>query len=163
MVPETRDPFSQPTPAAGKGVLDMFSRQAAAHTTLVRGQPNAMDPMASTAGVYGYGGQPLFVPSAAAQRNPIKDFLPMTRLEKLTTNQSNVFAVYLTVGLFEVQVNPATGEERIGIEYGADRGKAERFRAFYVIDRSKPVGYQVGVDHNVENTVLIRRYLNTHE
>jgi len=48
----------------------------------------------------------------------------------------------------------------LGIEYGADKGEVERFKAFYIIDRTVPVGYRTGEDHNIEKTILVRRYLN---
>ncbi|MCR9295979.1 MAG: hypothetical protein NXI32_24960 [bacterium] len=164
MVPKTRVPpnlSAELTNLANRrGVLDLFARQNPAHTTLLRAksEPNSLD----STGVRLPGSAPLFSASifeSGQQRNVIKDFLPITRLQKLTTTRSHVFAVYMTVALFEY--DPATGQ--VGIEYGADRGEAERYRAFYVIDRSKPVGYQVGVDHNVENTILVRRYFNTND
>jgi hypothetical protein len=193
MVAKTRNPFPQsynPVPASGdprfpahienrrlydlankKGVLDLYAQLNPAHVTLLRGGPEVAatgdadnDSNPDSAGVVKPGSVPLFLPTVkqlenATQRSPMKDFYPMTRLEKLTTNRSNVFAVWVTVGFFEI--DPVTGQ--LGIEYGADSGQAERYRAFYVIDRSRPVGFQVGEDHNIEKSILVRRYLNTDE
>ena len=78
----------------------------------------------------------------------------VSRLANLTTDQSNVFAVRVTIGYFEYDA--ATG---LGAEYGLEEGKARRHRAFYVIDRSVPVAYQEGQDLNTYNCILIRRII----
>lgn len=96
---------------------------------------------------------PSFTPS---QKYPYEDLYPISRLQKLVSDRSNVFSVYATVALFEY--DPQTGD--IGKEYGVDSGEARRFKAFYIIDRSIPVGYRVGEDHNIENTILVRRILS---
>ncbi len=87
--------------------------------------------------------------------NAYTHLYPISRLQKLTTERSNVFAVYTTIGLFELD---SMGQ--IGKEYGIDSGEAKRYKAFYIIDRSVPVGYRVGEDHNVENTILVRQILS---
>ena len=170
MVPYTRNPIA-PTPgvsptdkelnklralAAKKGVLDLYTRQAPAHATLMRG---AKDTAATADTLYGIprpSNDALIVGTSLTQRHVFTDRYPITRIANLTSNRSNVFAVYVTIGLFEYdQTNSA-----IGIEYGADKGEVERFKAFYIIDRTVPVGYRTGEDHNIEKTILVRRYLN---
>ncbi|MCU0711765.1 MAG: hypothetical protein MUC43_06870 [Pirellula sp.] len=74
------------------------------------------------------------------------------RLPNLVSNQSNVFAVWMTVGLFEY--DPLTG---YGEEYVNEAGGVQRERRFYIIDRSTPVGYKQGEDLNVKKTVLLER------
>jgi hypothetical protein len=86
--------------------------------------------------------------------NPYVANSAVSRLVNLTTDQSHVFAVRVTIGYFEY--DPATG---LGAEYGLDEGKARRHRAFYVIDRSVPVAYQEGQDMNTENCILVRRII----
>ena len=44
-------------------------------------------------------------------------------------------------------------------EVGVLRGEAKRHRAFFIIDRSIPVGFEPGVNHNVDETILLRRYI----
>ena len=100
----------------------------------------------------------------------------LQRLGNITTTRSNVYAVWLTVGYFEVEnpltVNPvsATWSQAqfdavypdgyaIGKEAGSDTGEFTRHRAFYLIDRSIPVGFERGEDHNVEDTILIKRFI----
>ncbi|MFN3190238.1 MAG: hypothetical protein ACE361_06905 [Aureliella sp.] len=165
MVARTRNPFESGSGeqedlhkiGERSGVLDLYSQKSAAHSTLLRGTPDT--PFANGpngVGVLRPNSQPLYR-QVRSQRNAFNDFYPISRLKNLTTERSNAFAVYMTMAFFEY--DPATGS--LGVEYGADSGQAERYRAFYVIDRSRPVGYQVGEDHNVEKTILLRRYLNT--
>jgi len=42
-----------------------------------------------------------------------------------------------------------------------DTGEIKRHRAFYIIDRSIPVGFQRGQDLNVEKTIVLKRYIQT--
>ena len=82
--------------------------------------------------------------------------LPITRLNNLATNQSNTFAVWVTVGLFKV--DGATMQVRE--ELGSDLGESRRYRSFYIIDRSVPVKYEPGVLNNADETVQLSRKLN---
>lgn len=101
------------------------------------------------------------------------------RMANLTTQRSSVFAVRITVGYFELEevaipipndpnvplqnVSFSNGlvewRTAIGREYGLDRGTVRRDRAFYVVDRSIPVGFFPGENLNVDQAVLIRKYL----
>lgn len=109
--------------------------------------------------------------------NPFYYFQGMDRLGNMVTTRSNVFAVWITVGYFEVHPRPTrrhadgsfwTDPEyaavypdgyALGQELGSDTGETKRHRAFYIIDRSIPVGFQRGEDLNVENTVILRRFV----
>ncbi len=151
-----------------KGVLDMYTRLNPANATLLRSQTvapfNSQDMdnntlNVDTAGIYRPDATPLFSSTAPVKNHPHADLYPITRISNLVSGRSNVFAVYATIGLFEY--DEAT--DQVGLEYKADRGEAQRYRAFYVIDRSRPVGYQVGEDHNVENTILVRRYIDVED
>ncbi|MDA7951531.1 MAG: hypothetical protein MPJ24_08590, partial [Pirellulaceae bacterium] len=109
-------------------------------------------------------------------RNSFFFYDPLQRTANLTTGQSNVYAIWVTVGFFEV--DPVTGT--IGREIGSDGGEQKRHRGFYMVDRSRPVLFQpgrvdrntgpgenfrwdrsrpAGEDHNLENLFLIRRYI----
>jgi hypothetical protein len=77
-------------------------------------------------------------------------------LNNLATNQSNTFAVWVTVGLFKV--DGATMQVRE--ELGSDLGESRRYRSFYIIDRSVPVKYEPGVLNNADETVQLSRKLN---
>ncbi len=97
-------------------------------------------------------------------RNPYFRNQGLMRLANATTTRSNVYAVWITVGFFEVSPAPYDADVypdgwQIGRELGTDTGEIRRHRAFYIIDRSIPVGFQRGEDHNVEKTVLLRRFI----
>ena len=77
------------------------------------------------------------------------------RLPNLITNQSNVFAVWITVSLYEY--DPITG---FGNEYLDDLGEPKRERYFYIIDRSLPVGFKPGENLNTDRTILLHRKLD---
>jgi len=112
--------------------------------------------------------QPLFETESSqpyndTDRNPYFRYQGIQRLGNLVTNRSNVYAMWITVGYFEVEPVPATNAipdgYMLGQEIGIDTGEIERHRAFYLIDRSIPVGFQRGEDLNAEKAILLRRFI----
>jgi hypothetical protein len=118
--------------------------------------------------------RPLFnvdstAPATNSLRNPYFKFQALQRIGNLVTTRSNVYAVWITVGYFEaVPVTPGTQppDPRIypdgftlGTELGSDTGEIVRHRGFYLFDRSIPVGFQRGRDNNLENALLVRRFI----
>ncbi|HIF31477.1 MAG TPA: hypothetical protein EYQ75_07375 [Planctomycetaceae bacterium] len=97
-------------------------------------------------------------------RNPYFRYEGMQRLKNLTTDQSNVYAVWITLGYFEVTPRFANANYpdgyQLGQELGADDGSIERPRYFYIIDRSIPVGYAPGKDQNVRKTIQLSRRID---
>ncbi len=77
------------------------------------------------------------------------------RLPNLISNQSNVFAVWVTVSLYEY--DPVLG---FGNEYVDERGEPKTERMFYIIDRSIPVGFKPGENLNTDRTILYQRKLD---
>lgn len=77
------------------------------------------------------------------------------RLANLTTTRSNVFAVWVTMGFFEVN----DSDQPTGSELGEMTGDVKRYRSFYLIDRSIPVGFERGKNWNAENVILLKRLL----
>lgn len=122
-------------------------------------------------------GHPLFRPAgtlhsatanaADAYRDTDKNsairFQTQTKLANLLTTNSNCFAVWITEGYFEaepVNVDDAHPDGyRVGQELGLDEGNLKRHRAFYIIDRSIPVGYEPGRIHNVDKCIQLRRFI----
>jgi hypothetical protein len=117
-------------------------------------------------------------------RNPYTMYEPMSRLDNLVTNRSGVFAVWVTVGYFEVEKAPDWSSNEngaqdrfggntpeslslynrvypdgymLGRELGSDTGDVKRPRGFYIIDRTEEVGFKPGEDLNVERTIRLRR------
>lgn len=79
------------------------------------------------------------------------------RLGNLVTNRSSVFAVWISTGFFEANadgtLNTSNGSLK---EFGTESGTARRGRAFYLVDRSIPVAFEPGKNHNVDRAVLIK-------
>jgi hypothetical protein len=130
------------------------------------------DPAATT--------QPLFQYQSTNEydnpdRNPYFRYQGLERLGNLVTTRSNVYSVWITVGYFEVKPkrkNVAAGEMvdgipdvahpdgyELGQEMGSDTGEIVRHRAFYMIDRTIPVGFQRGQDLNVEKAIILKRFI----
>ena len=61
-----------------------------------------------------------------------------------------VFAVWVTVGYFEVDENGL-----VGAEIGADTGDVQRNRGFFMFDRSIPMAFEPGKNHNIEKGILV--------
>ena len=99
-----------------------------------------------------------------ANRNSYFAYQGLERISNLVTTRSNVFGVWLTIGYFEavpwgsVDAGHPDGYQ-LGEEIGADTGEVERHRAFYIFDRSIPVGYERGQNHNVNRAILLKRYI----
>jgi hypothetical protein len=90
-----------------------------------------------------------------SDRNPYFSYQALQRLSNLVTCRSNVYALWLTIGYFEV--DPVYGQ--LGQEVGLDTGTVQRHRAFYIIDRSIPVAFEPGQNHNVDKCVVLRRFI----
>lgn len=88
-------------------------------------------------------------------RNPFFRYQGIQRLANLVTTQSNVYAVWVTVGYFQCD----TDGSNLGAELGTDSGEVKRHRAFFMYDRSIPVGFQRGYDLNSEKGILVKRYI----
>jgi hypothetical protein len=76
------------------------------------------------------------------------------RLGNLVTNRSSVFAIWITVGF--LKRTPADDPAGKIQEVMADRGEARRGRAFYLVDRSVPVAFEPGKNHNVDRMILLK-------
>ena len=98
-----------------------------------------------------------------SQRNSSFKYQSLQRLDNLVTGRSNVFGVWITMGYFEVMAATPTPVNpdgyQLGQEIGIDRGEIRRHRAFYMIDRSIPAAFEPGENHNVDKTVILRRYI----
>ena len=122
--------------------------------------------------------RPLFAYASTAlhndtERNPYFRYQGFQHLGNLLTTHSNVFAVWITVGYFEVEPNLVPSGNvyvqqadaahpdgyRLGQEVGIDTGDIKRHRAFYIIDRSIPVAFERGENHNVDRAILVRRFI----
>ena len=98
------------------------------------------------------------------------------RLANMTTTKSSVFAGWITIGFFEVDQdenlvdttgmpldtdgNPRTPATLapgvVPAEIGAESGEQVRHRGFFIFDRSLPVAYEPGKNHNVDKAILLK-------
>ncbi len=100
-----------------------------------------------------------------SSRNPYFRNQIYQRLANSITTRSNVYAIWITVGYFEVSANPGGVDlghpdgYQLGQELGSDTSSTVRHRGFYIFDRSIPVGFEPGHNHNVNNGVLLRQFV----
>ena len=105
-------------------------------------------------------------------RNAYFRYQTLQKLGNLVTTRSNVYAVWITVGYFEVSEAYNVGNlpaaqfqgmfpegYQLGAELGSDTGEVKRHRAFYLFDRSIPVGFERGRNNNVEDAILLERFI----
>jgi hypothetical protein len=137
------------------------------HNTLLRGWPTSGGFPFPTAGSgRSTADMPLFFDSRATAAPPGGSgatsllgypnfqYQSLTKISNNVTTRSNVFAVWITVGFFEVlnedpnRLNTAPNDfgvdnapPELGREINADIGKNIRHRAFFIIDRSRARGY----------------------
>lgn len=95
----------------------------------------------------------------AAHLNRTRDasmrYQTLMRMPNLVSDNSQVFAIWMTLGLFEVD---PLDVESVGREYNADLGNARRFKALFIVDRSIPVGFIPGQDLNARDIVIFERF-----
>jgi hypothetical protein len=113
---------------------------------------------------------------------------PLIQAASNTTTRSEVYAIWVTLGLFEVENTRTTSDPdgfgrlkdpnppdptkpdptplkryhdgfRLVREYGSQSGDMKRFRAFFIFDRSRPVCYEPGANHNISDGILVERYI----
>jgi hypothetical protein len=153
--------FARPFRSAGNGSLvpltGILSPNREINATWLRSYPETSD-------------DPLFrhVSSNAADntnRNPFFRYQGLERLSNSITTRSNVYSVWITVGYFEVTPWPNGIDAahpdgyQLGQEMGSDTGEIVRHRAFYMIDRTIPVGFQRGQDINGEKAIILKRFI----
>ncbi|TWT50510.1 hypothetical protein Pla22_32530 [Rubripirellula amarantea] len=92
-------------------------------------------------------------PPESHTKSPIHKNLGITRLANMATDQSNVFAVWITVGYFNVDAETMS----VGEEAGISTGEIRRPKGFFIIDRSVPVMYEPGRLNNAMDTVKLFR------
>jgi hypothetical protein len=87
---------------------------------------------------------------ADANVNPLHQTYTATRLANTATNRSHLFAVWITLRTMEQTPPPNPVSDPDTVRY---------HRMFFIYDRSKPVAFEAGKDHNVRDGILLKRVL----
>ena len=113
--------------------------------------------------------RPMFAMASGNQyddtaRNPYFAYRGLNRLSNMVSTHSNVHAMWITVGYFHVEPTGAAPDAAHPDGCGwrkmvPTQGPWERHRGFYLIDRSTPVAFEPGENHNVDRAILIRRFI----
>ena len=90
-------------------------------------------------------------------------FTDCSRVPTAAANRSNVYAIWVTLGKFQVQpvgVSPTNPDGyKLVKPYLDAAGNQVVTRGFYIFDRSVPMGFQRGQDLNIEKGMLVERVL----
>ncbi len=87
----------------------------------------------------------------------------------LTTPRTHQYAVWVTIGFFEVKrlgdlgmfvYNPTLAFDIMGREIGASNGKSVRFRAFYLVDRLRLTGFNPSSPSGFRQAIVYRTRTN---
>ena len=90
----------------------------------------------------------------------------MQRMMNLTTPRTHQFAVWLTVGFFEVKrqgdlgmlvYDPRCAFDILGPEIGAANGKSTRYRGFYLVDRLRLTGFNPSSPTGFRQAIVYRQ------
>ncbi len=94
------------------------------------------------------------------RQHPLYRIEWLQKISNLTTVRTQQFAVWITVGFFEV-VRPGTPElsipDVLGQELGQTSGAQKRYRSFFVVDRTKATGFNPYFPGNFRDCVTYRR------
>jgi hypothetical protein len=98
-------------------------------------------------GIYPLFSESFTAPYVDGERNPNFYYQPMTRLANLVTNRSNVFAVWITVGYFEVEKAPGWNDTADTNRNGMPDGQEVQLRMggdINLYNRVYPDGFMLG-------------------
>lgn len=85
---------------------------------------------------------------ADASLNPAHAYHTAIRLSNLATHRSHVFAIWITLRTMDTLPGG-----------GVDRETVSLHRMFLLYDRSRPVAFEPGRDHNVRDGIILKRVL----
>jgi hypothetical protein len=171
--PAGANPLVPPVLGKSSGSVDGLMQTRDVHVTMLRSSAENSTPPPLDPSDFGMKpdmeDKPLFAmenngqPYNDPDRNPYFRYAGLQKIYNSVTTRSNVYAMWVTVGYFEVtpvaiDAGHPDGWE-LGPEIGTDTGEIQRHRAFYLYDRTIPVGFERGETLNVEDGLLIQRYI----
>jgi hypothetical protein len=92
----------------------------------------------------------------------------LQKVMNLTTVRSHQYAVWVTVGFFEVTrqgdpllagTNPGQAYDILGLELGVLGGRNVRYRGFFLVDRTKAIGFNPSLPGDFRNMVVYRQLI----
>ena len=93
----------------------------------------------------------------------------MQKVMNLTTVRTHQYAVWITIGFFEVkregdlgnliQGNPILAFDLMGPEVGAASGATTRYRGFFLVDRTKLYGFDDTTPGSFRPAVIYRQMI----
>jgi hypothetical protein len=92
----------------------------------------------------------------------------MQRMMNLSTVRTHQYAVWITVGFFEVVqsgnpqlafTNPAQAYDQLGMELGALEGKQTRYRGFFILDRTRATGFNPTNPGDFRDVIVYRKQI----
>ena len=155
----------------GSGMLDFANplRPAKANNLVPPGADAVVDPVECGLFRRGSGADPLLdydpeerVVYGDTDRAAYFRYDMRQRLGNLVTTRSSVFAVWISVGYFEVEADGSLRSDPSGggVEWGRSSGESVRNRGFFLVDRSIPVAFEPGKNHNVDRAVLVKSLID---
>lgn len=122
--------------------------------------PNVLSLAQDPTRFLGNNGDPSTFDGADRRRHPYFRTEMLQKVLNLGTVQTNQFAVWVTVGFFEVtkQGNAALAiPDQLGNELDALSGRSVRHRSFFIVDRSRAVGFNPSNPGSYADVVTYRR------
>ena len=131
-----------------------------ADTGLFRRRATGMEPM------FDFNPTDMQLPARNDDRNAYFRNHVRQRLGNLTTMRSSVFAIWISIGYFEiknVEAEDSSGNiirmNLLDNEIEDENGQSTRNRGFFIFDRSIPVAFEPGRNHNVEKAIRVSSYI----
>jgi len=87
------------------------------------------------------------IPDAAI--NPAHAFHTAMRLSNIATNRSHIFGIWITLRTMETTADGGVDRDSVGFQ-----------RMFLLFDRSQPLAFESGLDHNVRDGIILQRVLH---
>ncbi|MEM9410178.1 MAG: hypothetical protein AAGA30_03640, partial [Planctomycetota bacterium] len=100
-------------------------------------------------------------------RNAYFRYHERQRIANSVTCRSSVFAIWITVGYFYVDkgyaMDPDGGPDLVldvlGSEVEDEFGRVDRARGFFIFDRSIPVAFEPGKNHNIQRAIRVSSFI----
>ena len=93
----------------------------------------------------------------SANRNAFFKFHERQRIANSVTSRSSMFAISIIIGYFNVDQN-GSGDV-LGAEALNENSLTTRNRGFFIVDRSIPVAFEPGKDHNVDRAIRVSSFI----